>query len=302
VIVDPFDLAEALRDDLFELVVDVEPPPADTVLTLEADTGDAAIAVVVTDSWHLAAGGWSMRFRPAGAAEAADRLADVEDEEDDRPAEKKIRPPTATVVAGKLRLTADARRRCLQGQWPAITLDGSKPCPIKRGYRYNVTASVWLEIGDPRPNRFDQHSLPYLVHDERDPRRFLRRTPTIHQGAYEAVRESFDAFGKPRPEDADTIAEASEESSYTSIPSSLADAGEAPPADWEDPGTDARNERMRELHDDELRQRGTKYLTGRIRQVRALARATGADDSELVREIEKKLDEFEREHRKPRAA
>jgi hypothetical protein len=117
---------------------------------------------------------------------------------------------------GKLKLTPQQRKSLFAGNAPSISGEG--PCPVAPGYVYRLSERLTLEVEVVRHPAPDKWTLLYCVKDKRDPVRKLRRVPPVHVD---------DADSTVPTEDA--LKDAAEESAYTSMPSSLSDAGEAPP-------------------------------------------------------------------------
>lgn len=100
-------------------------------------------------------------------------------------------------------------------------IEGKGTCPVKPGHWQPLSSKVSIEVRAIRRHKGGGWSLQYTIHDRRDPVRNLRRTPpSLHDDQLRSV---------PTQE---AIEIAAEQSSYTSAPTSLSDAGEATGADW----------------------------------------------------------------------
>lgn len=163
-------------------------------------------------------------------------------------------------------LTASQRSALFAGEQPRITVP-SGDCPFEPGDVYEIpgTKNMALEIVGIAEGGNGRDVLVYKVADRRP--RLLRAS--VHGVDFESIRRSFDDRGVPAPlNDAAAVADAAEQSGYTSSPgASLKGEPEAiSRADQEDQAQRAREkterkirspiasieERMLDLEDDPL--------------------------------------------------
>lgn len=112
-------------------------------------------------------------------------------------------------------LSKAQRRQLFTGQSPRIAVP--KGCsPFAPGDVYQLPGStrIWLGITGIEEGK-DEDVILYTLYDETP--RLLRAAP--HGVDFEAIRRSFDGRGRPSPlRDPEAVADAAEESAYTSSP------------------------------------------------------------------------------------
>lgn len=183
------------------------------------------------------------------------------------------------------------RKRLFDGETPRISGDGV--CPAEPGDVFDLSALVSLKVTRVHRNKTGGWWLSYEVTDRRDPVRLLRRTPGIPAGDYELVRGSFDEYGYPSEPTPVAVAEAAEESAYTPIPGTLADAGEAVDELTQRRLT-AEAHRNKEQGAVLAQLRRERYeLAQRLDRARGDARLRGVDISSMERVIERQLRKIE---------
>ena len=123
----------------------------------------------------------------------------------------------------ELRLTREQRSALFARETPRIAGDGV--CPVKPGDVVRLSSKVSLLVLQVRRPKAGGWSLQYELRDTRDRVLILRRTPRIENP--DLIRRSFDQHGFPVPLDAEEQERAALESAYTTMPTSLSDAGEA---------------------------------------------------------------------------
>lgn len=180
-----------------------------------------------------------------------------------------------------LQLTRDQRRRLAKLE--PVRIAGTGTCPVQPGHTMQIVLNVTLTVDKVRPVKGGGWSLGYTLKDRRDleKARHLRSTPPLHKAK---------KGGKPpTPE---SIAQAREESSYTSLADSM-DAGHAPPSEWLDKhaaerrsGDAARRLRAREGQLQDALERCESAHTN----LRRLARETGMDVRSDIRVVERRIE------------
>lgn len=151
-----------------------------------------------------------------------------------RPKRKVSRPPavvTITTAGGDVervpasrfrrkpsyvfRLDKEQRRALFAGETPRITVP-SGLCPFEPGDVYDIPGTRNLSLGIIGvAEGGDRDVLVYTVFDQRP--RLLRAS--VHSVDFDSIRRSYDSKGVPSPmQNAAAVAQAAEESSYTTSP------------------------------------------------------------------------------------
>lgn len=112
-------------------------------------------------------------------------------------------------------LSQEQRQALFAGESPRITIPSGK-CPFEPGDVYDVPGTKNLSLGI--IGVAEGHGLDVLIYAVYDQRpRLLRASP--HGVDFDSIRRSYDATGVPSPlQDADAVAQAAEESAYTTSP------------------------------------------------------------------------------------
>ena len=126
------------------------------------------------------------------------------------PASRFRRKPTYV-----FRLDRRQRQALFSGETPRITVPAGE-CPFEPGDVYDVPGTRNLSIGIVGVAEGQgQDVLVYTVFDQRP--RLLRAN--VHSVDFDSIRRSYDSKGVPKPmEDAAAVAQAAEESAYTTSP------------------------------------------------------------------------------------
>jgi hypothetical protein len=113
------------------------------------------------------------------------------------------------------RLDRRQRQALFVGEMPRITIPSGE-CPFEPGDVYDVPGTKNLSIGIVGlAEGHGQDVLVYTVFDQRP--RLLRAN--VHSVDFDSIRRSYDSKGVPKPmEDAAAVAQAAEESGYTTSP------------------------------------------------------------------------------------
>lgn len=177
-----------------------------------------------------------------------------------------------------LKLSRGQRAAIFAGQAPQIT-GIENQCPVDVGHVEHLSSRVSLEVLKVNRRRRGGWSIQYQVVDRRDPVRKLRRTPGVEN--VEALRKTFDEHGYPRELTPGEVADAAGESSYTAMPTSLSDAGEAVRSDVQERFTkeamthdELRAQKRREMWE---REQGAQRIEQRLREERDRAELLGTD-------------------------
>lgn len=112
-------------------------------------------------------------------------------------------------------LTQDQRSALFRGESPRISVPSGQ-CPFEPGDVYDVPGTKNLSLGIIGIAEGEGRDLlVYTVFDQRP--RLLRAS--VHGVDFDSIRRSYDSRGVPSPlEDADAVAQAAEESAYTTSP------------------------------------------------------------------------------------
>jgi hypothetical protein len=197
-------------------------------------------------------------------------------------------------MTAKLPLTRIQRSLLFAGECPRIS--GTGKCPVEQGQVYPLSSKVSIKVLAVRVPKPDLWMLHYELRDTRDKIRLLKHTPSISQGDFQRVRNSFDPYGYPQDPTPDVLHEAAQESAYSSAPVSLVpSAGEA--VDEQTQSWFTKEARIADNLRAEFRreQWELKTLSDRLRE---LERIQGVDLSRQMAAVRKTVQAMEMKARK----